>query len=788
MSKLKIGNKLALGFGVLSLMLLITTIIAITNMVKLSGYTQSLFEHPMTVTNGVLSADGNVIRIHRAMKDVALARTPDELELAINAVNTYEGAFYDDMKIVQTGFLGPKEMVADILKKVDAWKPIRDKSIALKREGKNEEAINETKTEGVKQVAEISDAIKVLKDWATKKGVSFYENAEQSAKTIIKIMIYLAVVATLMSVGLAYWIVTSITRPLRLATEVANKVAHGDLTSNIEIKSQDETGMMLQSIQKMQDNLKEDIERDRKTSAEIARIKMALDSATTNMMIADNDGNIIYANNSVLTMMRNSESEIRKQLPNFSADQILGNNFDIFHKNPSYQRNMLTALKQIHRATIHVGGSVFRLTANPVYSTHGERIGTSVEWFDDTLDIEIQNKVNELISAAVNGDFSKRLDLANKGKFTSVCKGINELSEITETGLKDVIRVAEAMAAGDLTQKVEKEYLGLFGQTRDGVNTTVENLRKLVDEIKASVDTIGTASKEIAIGNLDLSQRTEEQAVSLEKTASSMDELTATVKLNSGNAKQANILAQTASSVAEKGGSAVQEVVSTMNAINESSRKIVDIISVIDGIAFQTNILALNAAVEAARAGEQGRGFAVVAAEVRNLAQRSASAAKEIKLLIGDSVDKVHIGSKLVDDAGKTMEEIVRAVKHATDIMSEISAASAEQSTGIEQVNQSISQMDEVTQQNAALVEEAAAAAESLEEEAQNLTHSVSVFKLSEGQQIKTRDVPAASHAIAKPAVKKRAASSTRKLTVVGNPKVLPNKPAIKEGEEWEEF
>jgi methyl-accepting chemotaxis protein len=266
------------------------------------------------------------------------------------------------------------------------------------------------------------------------------------------------------------------------------------------------------------------------------------------------------------------------------------------------------------------------------------------------------------------------------------------------------------------------------------------------------------------------------------------------VKQNAENAKQANQLAHSASSVALKGGTVVQQVVGTMSSINESSRKIVDIISVIDGIAFQTNILALNAAVEAARAGEQGRGFAVVAAEVRNLAQRSASAAKEIKILIGDSVEKVEAGTKLVDDAGKTMEEIVNAVKRVTDIMSEISAASAEQSAGIEQVNNAINQMDEVTQQNAALVEEAAAAAESLEEEAHNLMQSVSVFKLPEAQQTTAIIVPVASRSVVNPLVKSavsvaaKKSATIQKHTAAIKPKTVPSKPAKTSGEEWEEF
>jgi methyl-accepting chemotaxis protein len=258
-------------------------------------------------------------------------------------------------------------------------------------------------------------------------------------------------------------------------------------------------------------------------------------------------------------------------------------------------------------------------------------------------------------------------------------------------------------------------------------------LRQLVGQVRGSTDTIATASTQIAAGNQDLSARTEQQASSLEETASSMEELTSTVKQNADNARQANGLALSASQIAARGGDVVGQVVDTMASINASSNKIVDIIAVIDGIAFQTNILALNAAVEAARAGEQGRGFAVVATEVRNLAQRSAAAAKDIKLLIGDSVEQVEAGSRLVDQAGATMGEVVASITRVADIMSEITAASQEQSAGIEQVNQAITQMDQVTQQNAALVEEAAAAAEAMQDQANGLSQLVSTFKLGPG-------------------------------------------------------
>ncbi len=300
--------------------------------------------------------------------------------------------------------------------------------------------------------------------------------------------------------------------------------------------------------------------------------------------------------------------------------------------------------------------------------------------------------------------------------------------------LSQALKVAETVAQGDLTSHIESSRRDETGELLQALKDMSDSLVRIVGEVRGGTDTIATASSQIAAGNLDLSGRTEQQASSLEETAASMEELTSAVKHNADNAQHANQLAVAASGVALKGGSAVSQVVQTMDAINSSSRKIVDIISVIDGIAFQTNILALNAAVEAARAGEQGRGFAVVAAEVRNLAQRSAAAAKEIKTLIGDSVAKVQEGSQQVAQAGQTMDEIVDSVKRVTDIMAEITATSQEQSSGIAQVNQAITQMDQVTQQNAALVEEAAAAAASLQEQAGNLSQVVSVFKLDRRQ------------------------------------------------------
>ena len=368
--------------------------------------------------------------------------------------------------------------------------------------------------------------------------------------------------------------------------------------------------------------------------------------------------------------------------------------------------------------------------------------------------------------------------------------------------LNKAVEVAARVAIGDLTYRIDERSRDEIGQLFDALRQMNSKLAGIVGNVRASTEALGTATKEIASGNADLSARTESQASSLEETASSMEELTQTVRQNAENARQANQLVVSASDHAVKGGQVVAEVVETMGAIKESSRKIVDIIGVIDGIAFQTNILALNAAVEAARAGEQGRGFAVVAAEVRNLAQRSAGAAKEIKALIGNSVEKVDAGSRLVDEAGKTMGDIVTSVKHVADIMGEITAASQEQSSGIEEIGHAISQMDDMTQRNAALVEEAAAAAESMREQSVRLTEAVAVFKLHGVVQMEglalTQNVnpPVQTQTQAAPPVKppvvlKPAPMARTKPASGGGtlqPGVKPRSPVVHASDDWEEF
>src|SRR5574343_132651 len=556
-------------------------------------------------------------------------------------------------------------------------------------------------------------------------------------------LIALAAIVVLLIAIFAFTFARSITRPLSDAVRVANSVATGHLDNQIHPEGRDQVAALMHALSAMQTELRERRDVETRHAAEMTRVKVALDVTSNNVMVADPSGTIVYCNAAVIEMLRQAESDLRKELPEFRADGVLGSNFDIYHKNPAHQRNVLGMLKGIHRTEIRIGGRVFSLVACPIIDTHGERLGTVVEWQDRTAEVNIEAEVSSIISAAASGDFSRRLDASKmSGFFKQISEGINNLLEANTRALEEVGAMFSRMAQGNLTQKIDSDYQGMLGILKNDANATVDNLKDIISSIKKATDAINTAAKEIASGNQDLSSRTEEQASSLEETASSMEQLTSTVKQNADNAKQANELASTAQQIAVKGGEVVGQVVDTMSAIHQSSSKIADIIGVIDGIAFQTNILARNAAVEAARAGEQGRGFAVVATEVRNLAQRSAAAAKEIKGLISDSVEKVETGNKLVDQAGRTMEEVVTSIKRVAKIMADISNASREQSSGIEQVSLAVSQMDEVTQQNAALVEEAAAAAESLEEQAHNLTSVVAVFKMNGG------DIPVLKHAV----------------------------------------
>ncbi len=509
--------------------------------------------------------------------------------------------------------------------------------------------------------------------------------------------------------------------------EVAEAIAEGDLDRRMDLVKTP-TGVYA-AMQGMQSYLRERIEADNKSLLENRRIRQALDNANDSTMIADMNNSIIYVNGAALEMMRNAESGLQQEIPGFNANKLMGENIETLLRSPSNQYNIPMNSSDTFRCNMDVGACTFHFVANPILDSEGVRLGTVIGWEDRTQNVTIEKEIQNIVDASLVGDLSQRIGLNDKsGFFKVLSQSINALVDVSDRVTNDTMGVFSAMARGDLTKNIDTNYDGIFDQLKHDANETITKLTDVLSAISSSAHAVASDSIELEKGNKELSQRTEEQASSLQETTSNMQEMITTVHQSASNAKQANQLAESARKQAEAGGSVVSSAVDAMTEITSSSKKIADIIGVINEIAFQTNLLALNAAVEAARAGEQGRGFAVVATEVRNLAGRSASAAKEIEALISDSVNKVEEGSKLVNESGQTLEAIMESVKGVSTIISDIASASQEQSEGIELVNISISHMDEITQQNATLVEQAADASGSLGRQAQNLNKLVGFF------------------------------------------------------------
>lgn len=520
-------------------------------------------------------------------------------------------------------------------------------------------------------------------------GQAEYGASQSDFQTVIWVLLGLVIVALLAALIINRKITSGILKSIREVQEVANAIASGNLNTPIDSSVKDETGAMLQSMQRMQNTLVSFAD------AQQVMAKKHSQGWTSERIDTLNFKGSYGEMARSINELAQSHIDVTMHIVDVVTDYAKGNFIRNIDSLPGEKAKITKAISEVKTALL-----------------------------------AINTEIESLAEAGARGDFSKRANTNNFDfMFKTMLTHLNTLIETCDGAFGDVVRVSNALANGDLTQAITKNYPGIFGQVKDGMNGTTENLKTVMSEIKETTEVISSVAKEIASGNNDLSHRTEEQAASLEETAASMHELTSTVQHNTENAKQANELAVGAAQTANKGVSVVQDVVSTMDNINESSLRIVDIISVIDDIAFQTNILALNAAVEAARAGEQGKGFAVVATEVRNLAQRAANAAGEIKRLINDSVERVSGGSRQVAEAGKTMQDIVDAIGKVTSIISEIASASEQQNAGIAQVGQAIGSMDEVTQQNAALVEEVAATAESLESQTSHLAKEMSHFK-----------------------------------------------------------
>jgi methyl-accepting chemotaxis protein len=465
-------------------------------------------------------------------------------------------------------------------------------------------------------------------------------------------------------------------------------ISAGRYENQIVATGTDEASQVLRALDQMQGTLRTQIETERAVAAENLRIRNALDKASTSVLVADARHQVVYLNTTAQMTFARAQGEIRNSLPAFDAQTLLGSSLEALSMDPDRERQALDSLSASEVRERTLGPLTFRTVSSPVVSDRGERIGTVMEWTDRTQELAVEKQMQTMLSAVINGDLASRISLHGKA--------------------------------------------GFFAAASGGINQLADNLAEIVALVKDAAGEVYRGSKEIASGNSNLQHRTEEQSASLEQTASSMEQMTTTVRQNADNAGEANQLAVAARDQAEQGGKVVNKAIHAMSDINDSARKIADIIGVVDEIAFQTNLLALNAAVEAARAGEQGRGFAVVATEVRTLAGRSATAAREIKELIKDSVQKVEDGSVFVTRSGQTLEQIVASVKKVSDIVAEIAAASREQASGIAQVNRAVLQMDELTQQNAALVEQATTASQSMAHEAHALHEMMDSYQLGD--------------------------------------------------------
>ncbi|WIH06818.1 MCP four helix bundle domain-containing protein [Xanthomonas translucens pv. graminis] len=742
LQRYNVGTRLSSGFGLLILLSCALVVAGLVTLAQARERLDSIANRNITIlqyTNDMLQAS-SVIAVN--LRNIVLPTTQEQnIQFAKVVEQQLKG--YDEVHDRLYAIPATNPIGQEMRKQIDlAYAQSRaanQEVFDLGMNGKSDEALSALMKRAAPATQKWQHALTTFSDRQRALAATAYAEANTAMDHGRALLIAGGLAVVLVSIALALLITRSLVLPLNRATRAAEAIAGGKLDNDVQTQATDETGRLLGAMHGMQQQMRSLIaaQMDMAKRHEAGQISYRMDAAA----FPGDYGRMAAETNAVV----GSHVEVQLQLARIMGRYAVG---DLSHDMDRLPGEKATFTQTMDEVKVNLSA--------------------------------MNGQIKQLAQSAADGDFSARGDAERfQFDFRVMVESLNQLMTTADGNLQSLSALLQSIAAGDLTARMHGEFHGVFAQMRDDANATAEQLSEIVGRIKHSAVSINAAASEIAAGNDDLSRRTEQQAASLEETAASMEELTSTVKQNAEHARQANQLAAGAGSVASQGGEVVGQVVTTMSGIEASSKRIADIISVIDGIAFQTNILALNAAVEAARAGEQGRGFAVVASEVRTLAQRSASAAKEIKELIDDSVSRVAEGSALVGQAGKTMHEIVSSVQRVTDIMGEISAASQEQYAGIEQVNQTVTQMDESTQQNAALVEEASAAARSMEQQATELTQAVALFKLDE------RTAPVRATRAAATATPKRVARTDAAPAAARR---LQSVPALATDKDWQEF
>jgi methyl-accepting chemotaxis protein len=564
---------------------------------------------------------------------------------------------------------------------------------------------------------------------------------------------------------------------LESAVFILYSMANGQFRNKIDLNRNDQLGDFFRGIYSTQVRMNSQLTESKQVATEALRINRALDDVQSGVMVLNKDLNIIYLNNSIKRMFKAVEPDFRLQLPDFNAEKLMGANLSIFQQADLQQSKW----ENVHRfhSDLVISNRFISINISPVNEADGKPVGFVTEWMDRTDEVQMEQEIETLVAKIKAGALDSRIQLnAQEGFLKALGTGINQLTDVIECVFDDINRVIDAMAHGDLTGVIENEYRGVYGLCQANINNTLAKMNEFIGQIRSAANFIDESSLEISNGNKNLSHRVEQQAANLVETASSMDEFTGTVKSTADNAHEANLVVITAKQIAEKGGDVVHSAISAMQEINESSNKIAEIISVIDEIAFQTNLLALNASVEAARAGEQGRGFSVVATEVRNLAQRSADAAKQSSELIQASVQKVRTGSLYVNESGVAFNEIITSIGKVGEIVSQIAIASSEQSRGIGLVNSALGEMDEITQHNATLAEQAASGSLALTELSTNMASLLNFFT------VKSINTKIQTHKLLSP---KYQTTALNKSGQTPNNQAVSNKQSVKDNE-WEEF